>query len=244
MKGWQFLMAKMIYAGKAKQLWTTDDEQLLRVVYTNQATALNGKRKDQISGKGELNNQISTLIFEYLSAHGIPTHFVKKLSATEEIVKRVKIIPLEVVTRNLGAGHFASRFGVKEGLKFSQPVEELYYKSDELADPFMNESQAAALGIANAEEIKQIWEISRQVNQLLSSLFAEVGLDLVDFKLEFGKTANGEIILADEFSPDNCRLWDQKTKQHMDKDVFRRDLGDLAPIYQEVLRRLTTKLGA
>lgn len=237
-------MAKMIYAGKAKQLWTTDNDQLLRVVYTNQATALNGKRKDQISGKGELNNQISTLIFEYLADHGVATHFVKKLSATEEIVKKVKIIPLEVVTRNIGAGHFASRFGVEEGLRFTKPVEELYYKSDELDDPFMNESQAYALKIATAAEIEKIWEISRQVNQLLRSLFAEIGLELVDFKLEFGKTADGEIILADEFSPDNCRLWDMKTQQHMDKDVFRRDLGELAPVYQEVLRRLTSKLEA
>lgn len=236
-------MAKMIYAGKAKQLWTTDDDQLLRVVYTNQATALNGKRKDQISGKGKLNNEISTLVFKYLAQNGIPTHFVKKISATEELVKKVSIIPLEVVTRNIGAGHFAARFGVKEGLRLAVPVEELYYKSDELDDPFMNESQVYALKVATPAEIKQIWQLSRQVNQLLTQLFASLGLQLVDFKLEFGRTADGQIILADEFSPDNCRLWDLKTKQHMDKDVFRRELGDLADVYSEVLRRLASKLG-
>lgn len=236
-------MAKMIYAGKAKQLWTTDDENLLRVVYTNQATALNGKRKDQISGKGELNNHISTLIFEYLAKDAVPTHFVKKLSATEELVKKVAMVPLEVVTRNIGAGHFASRFGVQEGLAFDQPVEELYYKSDELNDPFMNESQVYALKIAKPEEIQKIWQLSRQVNQLLTPLFDSIGLQLVDFKLEFGRTNDGKIILADEFSPDNCRLWDKKTKHHMDKDVFRRQLGDLTAVYQEVLDRLESKLG-
>ena len=231
-------MSELIYTGKAKQMWTTEDEDVLRVVYMDQATALNGKKKDQIKGKGQVNNQISTLIFNYLKAEGIPTHFIKKLSETEELVKKVTIVPLEFVTRNIAAGHFASRFGVKEGTPFKQPVEETYYKSDELDDPFMNESQALALGIATKAELDYMWELSRKVDQLLIPLFAKANLQLVDFKLEFGRLADGTIVLADEFSPDNCRLWDLTTKAHMDKDVQRRDLGDLTPVYEEVLTRL------
>lgn len=231
-------MSELIYTGKAKQMWTTEDEDVLRVVYMDQATALNGKKKDQIKGKGQVNNQISTLIFNYLKAKGIPTHFIKKLSETEELVKKVTIVPLEFVTRNIAVGHFASRFGVKEGTPFKQPVEETYYKSDELDDPFMNESQALALGIATKAELDYMWELSRKVDQLLIPLFAKANLQLVDFKLEFGRLADGTIVLADEFSPDNCRLWDLTTKAHMDKDVYRRDLGDLTPVYEEVLTRL------
>lgn len=231
-------MSELIYTGKAKQMWTTEDEDVLRVVYMDQATALNGKKKDQIKGKGQVNNQISTLIFNYLKAKGIPTHFIKKLSETEELVKKVTIVPLEFVTRNIAAGHFASRFGVKEGTPFKQPVEETYYKSDELDDPFMNESQALALGITTKAELDYMWELSRKVDQLLIPLFAKANLQLVDFKLEFGRLADGTIVLADEFSPDNCRLWDLTTKAHMDKDVYRRDLGDLTPVYEEVLTRL------
>ena len=233
----------MIYAGKAKEMWTTDDPEILRVVYLDQATALNGKKKDQIKGKGQINNEISTLIFEYLTQQQIPTHFIKKLSATEELVKKVTIVPLEMVTRNIAAGHFASRFGVLEGQVFKQPVEETYYKSDELDDPFINESQIAALQIVSQADLEYMWQLSRQVNQLLSALFLKANLQLVDFKLEFGRLASGEIVLADEFSPDNCRLWDLTTKQHMDKDVYRRDLGDLTPVYEEVLRRLQAVLG-
>lgn len=231
-------MSELIYTGKAKQMWTTEDEDVLRVVYMDQATALNGKKKDQIKGKGQVNNQISTLIFNYLKAKGIPTHFIKKLSETEELVKKVTIVPLEFVTRNIAAGHFVSRFGVKEGTPFKQPVEETYYKSDELDDPFMNESQALALGLATKAELDYMWELSRKVDQLLIPLFAKANLQLVDFKLEFGRLADGTIVLADEFSPDNCRLWDLTTKAHMDKDVYRRDLGDLTPVYEEVLTRL------
>ena len=231
-------MSELIYTGKAKQMWTTEDEDVLRVVYMDQATALNGKKKDQIKGKGQVNNQISTLIFEYLQNQNIPTHFIEKLSDTEELVKKVAIVPLEFVTRNIAAGHFASRFGIAEGTPFKQAVEETYYKSDELDDPFMNESQALALGIATKEELDYMWELSRKVDQLLIPLFEKAGLQLVDFKLEFGRLADGTIVLADEFSPDNCRLWDLKTKAHMDKDVYRRDLGDLTPVYEEVLQRL------
>lgn len=231
-------MEKLIYEGKAKQMWTTADEDVLRVVYMDQATALNGKKKDQIYGKGVLNNQISSLIFEYLAQQGIENHFIKKVSPTEELVKKVKILPLEMVTRNVAAGHFATRFGVEEGKKFQTPVEETYFKSDKLDDPFMNDSQILALKIATKEEIEKMWSISRKVNQLLTDLFAKMDLKLIDFKLEFGKLKNGQIVLADEFSPDNCRLWNISDNAHMDKDVYRRDIGNLTTVYEEVLKRL------
>ncbi|KRM96662.1 phosphoribosylaminoimidazole-succinocarboxamide synthase [Liquorilactobacillus aquaticus DSM 21051] len=236
-------MDKLVYSGKAKQMWTTDDDDILRVIYMDQATALNGKKKDQIAGKGKLNNQISTLIFEYLTKKGIKTHFIRKISDTEELVRKVNIVPLEMVTRNIAAGHFSTRFGIKEGLAFETSVEEMYFKSDELDDPFINESQAKALNVATHNDLSTMWAISREVNKLLTELFKTVGLQLVDFKLEFGKTKDGEIILADEFSPDNCRLWDLKNKQHMDKDVYRRNLGDLTSVYKEVLERLQKQLG-
>ncbi|ETA74436.1 phosphoribosylaminoimidazolesuccinocarboxamide synthase [Ligilactobacillus equi] len=235
-------MEKLLYTGKAKQMWSTDNPQILRVVYLNQATALNGKKKDKIEGKAVLNNAISTLIFQYLNQVGIPTHYLEQISPTEELVKKVEIIPLEMVTRNIAAGHFASRYGVKEGRSFDQPVEEMYYKSDKLDDPFMNASQAKALGLVTQEELDVMWNLSRQVNFILKRLFAQAKLTLVDFKLEFGRLADGPIVLADEFSPDNCRLWDMETANHMDKDVYRRDLGDLVSVYQEVYRRLQTVL--
>lgn len=235
-------MAKLIYEGKAKQMWSTDDPEVLRVVYMDQATALNGKKKDQINGKGIVNNEISSLIFQYLMKKGIETHFIKKLSETEELVKKVEIVPLEMVTRNVSAGHFATRFGVEEGICFETPVEETYYKSDELDDPFINESQSLALKIVKKEELDAMWDISRRVNEILTALFDRMGLILVDFKLEFGRLSNGSIVLADEFSPDNCRLWDKQTRAHMDKDVYRRDLGDLTSVYEEVLRRLKNEL--
>ncbi|KRL78784.1 phosphoribosylaminoimidazolesuccinocarboxamide synthase [Ligilactobacillus equi] len=235
-------MEKLLYTGKAKQMWSTDNPQILRVVYLNQATALNGKKKDKIEGKAVLNNAISTLIFQYLNQVGIPTHYLEQISPTEELVKKVEIIPLEMVTRNIAAGHFASRYGVKEGRAFDQPVEEMYYKSDKLDDPFMNASQAKALGLVTQEELDVMWNLSRQVNFILKRLFAKAKLTLVDFKLEFGRLADGQIVLADEFSPDNCRLWDMETANHMDKDVYRRDLGDLVSVYQEVYRRLQTVL--
>lgn len=231
-------MGHVIYTGKAKQMWSTDDPEVLRVVYLDQATALNGKKKDQIQGKGQLNNEISSLIFTYLKDKGVKTHFIEKISSTEELVKKVEIIPLEAVTRNIATGHFVTRFGVKDGLVFPTPVEETYYKSDALDDPFINRSQILALGLATEDELAEIWQLSRQVNGLLKELFAKAGLILVDFKLEFGRLSDGTLVLADEFSPDNCRLWDQQTKAHLDKDVYRKDLGDLTPVYAEVLERL------
>lgn len=231
-------MEKLLYSGKVKQMWSTNDPEVLRVVYTDQATAGNGEKKDNFKDKAELNNQISTLIFQYLEKNGVPTHFIKKISDKEELVKKCEMFPLEVVTRNIAAGHFSSRYGLDEGMRFAIPVEELFFKSDELDDPILNSSDAVALNIATKSEQEQMWSLSRQVNQLLINLFDEAGMDLVDFKLEFGKLHNGQIVLADEFSPDNCRLWDKKTKSHMDKDVYRRDIGDLTAVYKKVLARI------
>ncbi|MDN6054949.1 phosphoribosylaminoimidazolesuccinocarboxamide synthase [Lactobacillus helveticus] len=231
-------MDKLLYTGKVKQMWSTNDPEVLRVVYTDQATAGNGEKKDNFKDKAELNNQISTLIFQYLEKNGVPTHFIKKISDKEELVKKCEMFPLEVVTRNIAAGHFSSRYGLDEGMRFAIPVEELFFKSDELDDPILNSSDAVALNVATKSEQEQMWSLSRQVNQLLINLFDEAGMDLVDFKLEFGKLHNGQIVLADEFSPDNCRLWDKKTKSHMDKDVYRRDIGDLTAVYKKVLARI------
>lgn len=173
-----------------------------------------------------------------MEKNGVPTHFIKKISDKEELVKKCEMFPLEVVTRNIAAGHFSSRYGLDEGMRFAIPVEELFFKSDELDDPILNSSDAVALNVATKSEQEQMWSLSRQVNQLLINLFDEAGMDLVDFKLEFGKLHNGQIVLADEFSPDNCRLWDKKTKSHMDKDVYRRDIGDLTAVYKKVLARI------
>ncbi|GFZ26716.1 phosphoribosylaminoimidazolesuccinocarboxamide synthase [Lactobacillus corticis] len=231
-------MDKLLYTGKVKKMWATADPEVLRVEYTDIATAGNGAKKDHFAHKAELNHTISTLIFKYLGQNGVPNHLIKSISERESLVKKCDMFPLEVVTRNVAAGHFSTRYGLGEGKVFPTPVEELFFKSDELDDPLMNESDAIALGILNHEEHETIWKISRQVNQLLSDLFDRAGMQLVDFKLEFGKTHDGQIVLADEFSPDNCRLWDKKTKDHLDKDVYRRDLGDLTTVYEEVLKRL------
>ncbi len=198
---------------------------------------LNGARKETIKGKGVLNNQISSLIFEKLNAAGVATHFVKQLSETEQLNKKVKIIPLEVVLRNYTAGSFAKRFGLEEGIKFETPIVEFYYKNDELDDPFINDEHVKFLEIANDQQIAFLKEETRRINGLLSDWFSQIGLKLIDFKLEFGFDKDGKIILADEFSPDNCRLWD-KEGHHMDKDVFRRDLGNLTDVYEVVLEKL------
>ncbi|WP_019772490.1 phosphoribosylaminoimidazolesuccinocarboxamide synthase, partial [Streptococcus sobrinus] len=205
--------------------------------YKDQATMLNGARKETIKGKGVLNNQISSLIFEKLNAAGVATHFVKQLSETEQLNKKVKIIPLEVVLRNYTAGSFAKRFGLEEGIKFETPIVEFYYKNDELDDPFINDEHVKFLEIANDQQIAFLKEETRRINGLLSDWFSQIGLKLIDFKLEFGFDKDGKIILADEFSPDNCRLWD-KEGHHMDKDVFRRDLGNLTDVYEVVLEKL------
>ncbi|MER0123654.1 phosphoribosylaminoimidazolesuccinocarboxamide synthase [Streptococcus sp. ZJ93] len=227
----------LLYSGKAKDLYTTENDEVIVAVYKDQATALNGLKKEQVLGKGQLNNQISSLIFEKLNRAGIATHFLEKLSDTEQLNKKVAIIPLEVVLRNYTAGSFSKRFGVAEGLKLAEPIVEFYYKKDELDDPFINDEHVAFLDIASTEELAYIKAETRKINQLLTEWFAAIGLTLIDFKLEFGKNRDGKIILADEFSPDNCRLWDADGN-HMDKDVFRRGLGEMTDVYQIVWEKL------
>lgn len=229
---------ELLYEGKAKKLYATDDQKLLWVEYLNQATALNGLKKDEIVGKGELNNQITSLIFEHLKQKGIRHHFVKKLSKTEQLIQKLKIISLEVVLRNVAAGSFSKRLGVKEGRVLPFPIVEFYFKDDALDDPFINDEHVLALKIAGQEEIALLKAEIRKVNEALMEMFQKAKIKLIDFKLEFGRLPDGLLILADEISPDTCRLWDETTSEHLDKDIYRRDLGDLVPVYQEVLERL------
>lgn len=228
---------ELIYSGKAKDLYSSEDENLIVSVYKDQATMLNGGRKETIVGKGALTNQISSLIFQRLANAGVATHFVKQLSDREQMNQKVDIIPLEVVLRNVSAGSFAKRFGMAEGEPLEQPIIEFYYKSDELDDPFINDDHIQLLKIANQEEISYLKSETYRINELLKDWFSQVGLNLIDFKLEFGKDRDGKIILADEFSPDNCRLWDENGN-HLDKDVFRRNLGSLTDVYKMVLEKL------
>lgn len=228
----------LLYEGKAKKMFTTTDEDVIWVEYLNQATALNGAKKDTIQGKGLLNNQITSLIFEKLKEKGVESHFIKKISKNEQLVKKVSIIPLEVVVRNVAAGSFSKRLAIKEGTPLAFPIIEFYFKADELDDPIINEDHVKVLNIATEEEISTIKEIAMKVDQALIELFDAVGIRLIDFKIEVGRTKDGAILLADEISPDTCRLWDKATNEHLDKDIYRRDLGDLVPVYQEVLERL------
>ncbi|HEL1641049.1 TPA: phosphoribosylaminoimidazolesuccinocarboxamide synthase [Streptococcus suis] len=227
----------LLYSGKAKDIYATADSDQIVAVYKDQATAFNGGKKEQITGKGRLNNLISSLIFEKLNEAGVKTHFIKRLSDTEQLNKKVEIIPLEVVLRNVTAGSFSKRFGVEEGIALSTPIVEFYYKKDELDDPFINDEHIAFLELASQDQIDYIKEETRRINSFLKDLFAQIGLTLVDFKLEFGVDSSGQILLADEFSPDNCRLWDADGN-HLDKDVFRRGLGELTEVYEVVLAKL------
>ncbi|NQI34313.1 phosphoribosylaminoimidazolesuccinocarboxamide synthase [Streptococcus suis] len=227
----------LIYSGKAKDIYATTDDQQIMAVYKDQATAFNGGKKEEVVGKGRLNNLISSLIFEKMEAAGIATHFIKRLSDTEQLNKKVDIIPLEVVLRNITAGSFSKRFGVEEGIELATPIVEFYYKNDDLDDPFINDEHVAFLDLASAEDLAYIKEETRKTNDFLKDLFAQIGLRLVDFKLEFGYDKDGNILLADEFSPDNCRLWDADGN-HLDKDVFRRGLGELTEVYEVVLAKL------
>ncbi|HEL2003420.1 TPA: phosphoribosylaminoimidazolesuccinocarboxamide synthase [Streptococcus suis] len=227
----------LLYSGKAKDIYATADSDQIVAVYKDQATAFNGGKKEQITGKGRLNNLISSLIFEKLNEAGVKTHFIKRLSDTEQLNKKVEIIPLEVVLRNVTAGSFSKRFGVEEGIVLATPIVEFYYKKDELDDPFINEEHIAFLKLASQDQIAYIKEETRRINGFLKDLFAQIGLTLVDFKLEFGVDSSGQILLADEFSPDNCRLWDADGN-HLDKDVFRRGLGELTDVYEVVLAKL------
>ena len=229
---------EQLYEGKAKKVFATDDPNLVIVAYKDDATAFNGLKKGTISGKGVINNQMSNVMMRRLEQVGVPTHFVEELSPRETLVKKVSIVPLEVIVRNISAGSFAKRYGVEEGIVFDAPTIEFSYKNDELGDPLLNTYHALALKLATAEEIETIRKMAFQVNDFLKSAFKHMGIDLVDFKLEFGKTADGQIVLADEISPDTCRLWDEKTHEKLDKDRFRRDLGGVEDAYQEVMRRL------
>lgn len=229
----------LLYEGKAKQLFETTEPDVLWVTYKNQATAGNGAKKETIAGKGQLNNQITSLIFEKLNEKGIPSHFIKQLSETDQIIEKVDMFSLEVVVRNVAAGSFSKRLGVDEGNDLPFPVLEFYLKEDALNDPIINDDHVLALGLATVEEIKELKEKTLHINEVLIDLFRQAGIRLIDFKLEFGKTKDGIIVLADEISPDTCRLWDLKTNDRLDKDIFRQDLGDIIPLYQEVLNRLS-----
>lgn len=229
---------EMIYEGKAKRVYATDDPKLLIVDYKDDATAFNGEKRGTIVGKGVINNQMSNRLMRRLEQAGVPTHFVKELSERETLVRRVEIVPLEVIVRNRSAGSFSKRYGVEEGRVFDAPTIEFSYKNDALGDPLINSSHVIALGLAAPEELELIRRYAFRVNEVLSALWASRGITLVDFKLEFGRLADGTIVLADEISPDTCRLWDSATGKKLDKDRFRRDLGGVEDAYAEVMRRL------
>lgn len=229
---------EQIYEGKAKKVFATDDPDVVIVDYKDDATAFNGIKKGSIAGKGVINNRMSNHMMRKLEAEGIPTHLIEELSDRETAVKKVSIVPLEVIIRNISAGSFAKRFGVEEGIVFENPTIEFSYKNDDLGDPLMNAYHAVALKVATWEEIDLIKNYAFRINTLLKGFLKSVGIDLVDFKLEFGKTSDGKIVLADEISPDTCRLWDEVTHEKLDKDRFRRDMGGVEDAYQEVMRRL------
>ena len=233
--------AQQLYEGKAKKVFATQDPNLVIVSYKDDATAFDGLKKGIIAGKGAINNQMTNFLMQQLEKTGVPTHFVEQLNERETVVKKVSIVPLEVIVRNISAGHFASNYGVKEGIVFDQPTIEFSYKNDDLHDPLINSYHAVALKLATWEEIDLIKKYAFQINDFLKKTLLECGVTLVDFKLEFGKTSDGTIVLADEISPDTCRFWDSKTGEKLDKDRFRRDLGNVEGAYQEMSRRLMGK---
>ena len=234
---------EQLYEGKAKKVFATEDPQLLIVQYKDDATAFTGLKKGTIVGKGIINNQMSNRLMAMLESEGVPTHFVQEMSQRETLVKKVSIVPLEVIVRNIAAGSFSKRYGVEEGVVFDQPTIEFSYKNDALGDPLLNTKHALALKVATPEEIKTIERYSLKINEVLKACWLSCGVILVDFKLEFGRLADGTIVLADEISPDTCRLWDSKTHEKLDKDRFRRDLGGVEEAYAEIMKRLETKLG-
>ncbi len=231
---------EMLYEGKAKKVYKTEDENLYIVDYKDDATAFNGLKKGSIAGKGVINNKMTNIVFQYLAENGVENHFVKEISDRETLVKKVKIVPLEVIVRNIAAGSFSKKFGVEEGTPLKNAVLEFSYKNDDLGDPMINDMQITAIGIATEQELKTISESALKINELMKKFFIERDIILVDFKIEFGKYGD-KIILADEVSPDTCRLWDANTKQKLDKDRFRRDLGGVEEAYEEVWRRITSK---
>ena len=232
---------KLLIEGKAKKIFSTKEKNTLVQYFKDDATAFNNKKRKQFKSKGILNNSISALIFKYLNKNRIKTHFIKKISEREQIIKKVKIIPLEVVVRNYSAGSISDKFKIKKGKKFKEPIIEVFLKSDELNDPFMNSAHIKLLNIATAREIRYLTKLALKINILLIKLFSKIDIILVDFKLEFGRCNNG-IILADEISPDNCRLWDKKSKLSLDKDLFRHDKGDLINAYEYIHTKLNRKL--
>ncbi|WP_208591279.1 phosphoribosylaminoimidazolesuccinocarboxamide synthase [Gracilibacillus suaedae] len=233
---------KLLYEGKAKQVFTVaDNPNLLVLSYKNDATAFNGEKKAEFQGKGRYNNLISAKVFEYLRVQGITSHFKETLNETEQLVEKTTIIPLEVVVRNVAAGSIVRRTGIEEKTIFDPPLVELFYKKDELGDPLINDDHALLLTDVTEADLIKIKDMALQVNEQLQAFFKEINLQLVDFKLEFGRNASGEIVLSDEVSPDTCRLWDIATGEKMDKDVFREDLGDLVTVYDNILSRLEAK---
>ena len=229
---------EQLYEGKAKKVYATDDSSLVIVSYKDDATAFNGLKKGTIEGKGVINNKMSNFLMQILEKEGVKTHFVEELSERDTLVKKVSILPLEVIIRNISAGSFAKHYGVKEGIVFAEPTIEFSYKNDDLGDPLLNEYHALALGLATKDEIALVKSMAFKINEVLKEYFKKLNVTLVDFKIEFGKTVDGEIVLADEISPDTCRFWDSTTGEKLDKDRFRRDLGGVEGAYQEMMRRL------
>ena len=233
---------EMLYEGKAKQIYATENPEEVIVYFKDDATAFNAQKRGQVQLKGEMNNAITTLIFEYLKSKGIETHFVKQLNEREQLVKKVSIIPIEVVVRNYAAGSMAQRLGVEEGVKSPVTIFDICYKKDELGDPLINDHHAVFLGAATYEELNEMYALAGKINKALQELFDKINIILVDFKIELGKTSDGKIILADEISPDTCRLWDKDTLKKLDKDRFRRDVGDVTEAYVEIYQRLKSVL--
>ena len=229
---------EQLYEGKAKKVFATNDPDLVIVDYKDDATAFNGEKKGTIAGKGVINNKMTNFMFKMIEKEGVPTHLVEEISDRETIVKKVSIVPLEVIIRNVAAGSFSKRMGVEEGKQLLCPILEFSYKNDDLGDPFINDYYALALGIATQEEIDTIAKYAFKVNEFMVKFFKGLNIDLIDFKIEFGKTSDGTIILADEISPDTCRFWDSTTHEKLDKDRFRRDMGGVEEAYQEIMKRL------
>ena len=229
---------EMLYEGKAKRIYSTAKEDQVIVYYKDDATAFNGEKKAQIDNKGVLNNAITTMIFEMLNEKGVKTHFIKKINDREQLCKKVEIVPLEVIVRNVAAGSMAKRLGLEEGSALKTTVFELSYKDDSLGDPLINDTHAVAIGAATFEELKVLYDMTAEINDLLKEFFSKLNINLIDFKIEFGKLPSGEILLADEISPDTCRFWDATTGEKLDKDRFRRNMGNVEDAYKEILNRI------
>lgn len=233
---------EMMYEGKAKQIFRTNEDDKVIVHYKDDATAFNGEKKGQIDSKGELNNAITSMLFELLAKKGVKTHFIEKLNERDQLCKKVSIIPLEVIVRNVAAGSMAKRLGLEEGTPLKTTVFELSYKNDDLGDPLINDYHAVAIGATTFEELKTIYDMTAVINDTLKEFFLKQNINLIDFKIEFGKTADGEILLADEISPDTCRFWDATTGEKLDKDRFRRDMGNVKEAYVEILKRISEEI--